>query len=123
MLDHFLVKEMRDVCSQTSENALSDDNSNEDLPDSLQQDNTMSVHSAGNHKEVTNDVDLLSDNDNTQNMMFEVESEDQYTHSVIDELEFTQQNNFDILSPLDIDDDIASKNVPLNNIAQFDPNF
>ena len=48
-----------------------------------------------------------------KSMMFEVESEDQFTHSVIYELEFTQQNNFDILSPLDIDDDIASTNVPL----------
>ena len=39
---------MRDVGSQTSENAPSDDNSNEDLPDSLQQEDTISVHSACN---------------------------------------------------------------------------
>ena len=49
---------MRDVCSQTYENAPSDDNFNHDLPDGLQIEYTMSVHSAGNHSEITNDVDL-----------------------------------------------------------------
>ena len=65
----------------------------------------------------------IRDIDNTQNMMFEVESGDQSTHSVIDKLEFTQQNNFDSLSPLDMYDNIVSTNVPLNNISQIDPNF
>ena len=49
---------MRDVPCQTSKNAPNDDNSNEDLPERLQQEDTMSVHSAGNQDEVKNDIDL-----------------------------------------------------------------
>ena len=65
------MKEIRYVCSRTTENAQSDHNSNEDLPERLQRD-IMSIDSAGNQDEVTNNIDLLTDIDNIPNMLFEV---------------------------------------------------